>query len=74
MKVTGRELSKCASIQKVTAALLLSFLAFATPALVSAADKAERNEAQHLLQVPGLENAPVQSHTESDIHRFVRHI
>lgn len=73
MKVARRNSSRCTSIQKVTAALLLSFLTFGTPALVSAADKAEQNEAQHVLQVPELGDAPVQSHIESDIHRFVRH-
>jgi hypothetical protein len=76
MKVVQRESSRCTSIQKVTAALLLSFLTFGSPALVSAADKVERNEAQHVhdvLQVPELGGAPVQSHIEHGMHRFVRH-
>jgi hypothetical protein len=73
MKVARRESSSCTSVKKVTAAILLSFLTFGSPAVVSAADKVERNEAQHVLQVPELGDAPLQSHAESDFRRFVRH-
>lgn len=76
MKVVRRKSSRCTSIQKVTAALLLSFLIFGSPALVSTADRVGQNEAQHVhdvLQGPELGGGPVQSHVESHNHRFVHH-
>jgi hypothetical protein len=72
MKLVLRKSSKCTSAQKVTAALLLSFLTLGSSALVSAVDNVEQNEAQHILQVPGSGKDPVQSHLGHNIHKFVR--
>jgi hypothetical protein len=71
MKVAQRKPSRCTSIQKVTAALLLSFLTFSSPASVWAADKVEQNEAQHILPLPAPRDNTVRSHIEPDVHRFV---
>ncbi len=66
MKIARRALSRCTSIQKVTAALLLSFLTFG-----AVADGVERDESQYGLQAPELGSAKVQSSIEPDVHRFV---
>lgn len=68
MKVAPGKPSRCTSIHKVTAALLLSFIILSAPVL---AGKVEQNEAQNVLEAPALGNSQVLSRIEPDIHKFV---
>jgi hypothetical protein len=71
MALGGKELMKCTSFRRVTAAVLLSSLIFSSGILAAAPDQIRQAEAQHIFQLPVPTKDELYSMKDPDIHRFV---